>query len=201
MKKLLGLALACALLLTGCGARGGDKGEELGDNTIRPLELTEEEAALLKLVGGLNSDYGTYQFKIGEGITGCDVEVLTWTDGQWKLTGGSTVAVSGPSDQARMGVVLGDEEIRINWQDGASQISVTTSLGEPDRSNEAGCAWTWLNEGQALTPGERTPIYLEVYQKEGVEEVNIGGVSKGFTDAERLDSYDRAYAVAVTLEA
>ena len=26
MKKLLGLALACALLLTGCGARGGDKG-------------------------------------------------------------------------------------------------------------------------------------------------------------------------------
>lgn len=43
MKKLLGLALACALLLTGCGARGGDKGEELGDNTIRPLELTEEE--------------------------------------------------------------------------------------------------------------------------------------------------------------
>ena len=45
MKKLLGLALACALLLTGCGARGGDKGEELGDNTIRPLELTEEEAA------------------------------------------------------------------------------------------------------------------------------------------------------------
>ena len=42
MKKLLGLTLACALLLTGCGARGGDKGEELGDNTIRPLELTEE---------------------------------------------------------------------------------------------------------------------------------------------------------------
>ena len=36
MKKLLGLTLACALLLTGCGARGGDKGEELGDNTIRP---------------------------------------------------------------------------------------------------------------------------------------------------------------------
>ena len=27
MKKLLGLTLACALLLTGCGARGGDKGE------------------------------------------------------------------------------------------------------------------------------------------------------------------------------
>ena len=51
MKKLLGLTLACALLLTGCGARGGDKGEKLGDNTIRPLELTGEEAALLKLVG------------------------------------------------------------------------------------------------------------------------------------------------------
>ena len=56
MKKLLGLALACALLLTGCGARGGDKGEELGDNTIRPLELTEEEAALLKLVGGSDAE-------------------------------------------------------------------------------------------------------------------------------------------------
>ena len=61
MKKLLGLALACALLLTGCGARGGDKGEELGDNTIRPLELTEEEEALLKLVGGSDAEY-TIQF-------------------------------------------------------------------------------------------------------------------------------------------
>ena len=30
MKKLLGLALACALLLTGCGARGGDKGGGAG---------------------------------------------------------------------------------------------------------------------------------------------------------------------------
>ena len=70
MKKLLGLALACALLLTGCGARGGDKGEELGDNTIRPLELTEEEAALLKLVGGSDAEYGLFECAAGEGGRG-----------------------------------------------------------------------------------------------------------------------------------
>ena len=53
MKKLLGLALACALLLTGCGARGGDKGEELGDNTIRPLELTGGGGGPAEAGGGL----------------------------------------------------------------------------------------------------------------------------------------------------
>ena len=70
MKKLLGLTLACALLLTGCGARGGDKGEELGDNTIRPLELTEEEEALLKLVGGSDAECGLFECAAGEGVSG-----------------------------------------------------------------------------------------------------------------------------------
>ncbi len=84
MKKLLGLALACALLLTGCGARGGDKGEELGDNTIRPLELTEEEAALLKLVGGSDAEYGLFECAAGEGVSDCTVEVLSWENGAWQ---------------------------------------------------------------------------------------------------------------------
>ena len=84
MKKLLGLALACALLLTGCGARGGDKGEELGDNTIRPLELTEEEEALLKLVGGSDAEYGLFECAAGEGVSDCTVEVLSWEDGAWQ---------------------------------------------------------------------------------------------------------------------
>ena len=54
MKKLMCPALACALLLAGCGARGNGnrEGEELGDNTVSPLELSEEEAALLNVKRG-----------------------------------------------------------------------------------------------------------------------------------------------------
>ena len=94
MKKLLGLALACALLLTGCGARGGDKGEELGDNTIRPLELTEEEAALLKLVGGSDAEYGLFECAAGEGVSDCTVEVLSWENGAWQTVAEGGVSIS-----------------------------------------------------------------------------------------------------------
>ena len=91
MKKLLGLALACALLLTGCGARGGDKGEELGDNTIRPLELTEEEAALLKLVGGSDAEYGLFECAAGEGVSDCTVGTVLGGRGLADRGGGGRV--------------------------------------------------------------------------------------------------------------
>lgn len=72
----------------GLRRRGGDKGEELGDNTIRPLELTEEEEALLKLVGGSDAEYGLFECAAGEGVSDCTVEVLSWEDGAWADRGG-----------------------------------------------------------------------------------------------------------------
>ena len=105
MKKLLGLTLACALLLTGCGARGGDKGEKLGDNTIRPLELTGEEAALLKLVGGSDAEYGLFECAAGEGVSDCTVEVLSWEDGAWQTVAEGGVSISAAGTR-RLGVVL-----------------------------------------------------------------------------------------------
>ena len=149
MKKLIGLALACALLLAGCAPRGGgEQSEELGDNSIRPLELTEEEAALLNLVGnglGLGSAYGVYQLAVGETVTGCSIEVLSWVDGGWQATGGGSVGTSGSSDALRLGVVLGDGDVRINWQDGSGQYSITAAVSSMDRSG-AGLTWAWLEE-------------------------------------------------------
>lgn len=201
MKKLLLVLLSLALLLTGCARRGGDaQTEDLGDNTIRPLELTEDEEALLNLVGGSGTEYGVYQLTAGESITGGQVEVLSWENGSWRTTGGGTVAISAPSDKLRLGVVLGDEDIRINWQDGSSQFSVTTSLGELDRSVGNGSGWTWLEEAQALTPGERIPLYLEVYQKDTEDGLSMLAPPAGFSDTEYLNSLDRAYAVTITLE-
>ncbi|MFQ7452715.1 MAG: hypothetical protein ACLRNQ_16510 [Flavonifractor plautii] len=63
---------------------GRRQGEELGDNTIRPLELTEEEEALLKLVGGSDAEYGLFECAAGEGVSDCTVEVLSWEDGAWQ---------------------------------------------------------------------------------------------------------------------
>ena len=56
MKKLICLALVCTLALAGCAPRGGgEQSEELGDNSVAPLELTEEEEAALKRGRNLNS--------------------------------------------------------------------------------------------------------------------------------------------------
>ena len=201
MKKLLPASLVLAVLLSGCAGRGSDKqAEDLGENTIRPLELTEDEEALLDLIGGSGTEYSVYQLTAGETITGGQIEVLSWENGSWRVTGGGTAAISGPSDQLRLGIVLGAEDIRINWQDGSSQFSVTTSLGEIDRSTGNGSGRTWLEEAQALTPGERTPLYLEVYQKDGEDGLSLFAPPDGFFDPEYLNSLDRAYAVTITLE-
>ena len=201
MKKLIGLALACALLLAGCAPRGGgEEAEELGDNSIRPLELTEEEEALLNLVGnglGLGSAYGVYQLAVGETVTGCSIEVLSWVDGGWQATGGGSVGISGSSDALRLGVVLGDGDVRINWQDGSGQYSITAAVSSMDRSG-AGLTWAWLEEAQALTVGERAPLYLAVY--DDGDGVTSAALPDSFFDVAYLSQYDRAYAVAITLE-
>ena len=103
MKKLICLALVCTLALAGCAPRGGgEQNEELGDNSVAPLELSEEEAALLALVGGADTEYGVYQLSAGEAVTGCSIEVLSWQDGQWLAVGGGSVGVSGSSDSLRL---------------------------------------------------------------------------------------------------
>lgn len=152
MKKLLGLALACALLLTGCGARGGDKGEELGDNTIRPLELTEEEEALLKLVGGSDAEYGLFECAAGEGVSDCTVEVLSWEDGAWQTVAEGGVSISAAGTR-RLGVVLSGDKITVNVQDGGTQYSYAPRLDGMDRGLETGRASVWLEEDQAMTIG------------------------------------------------
>ncbi len=197
MKKLLGLALACALLLTGCGARGGDKGEELGDNTIRPLELTEEEAALLKLVGGSDAEYGLFECAAGEGVSDCTVEVLSWEDGAWQTVAEGGVSISAAGTR-RLGVVLSGDKITVNVQDGGTQYSYAPRLDGMDRGLETGRASVWLEEDRAMTIGERTPLYLEIY--DDGEGVGIPPLPGGFSDLANLNQYDRAYAVAVTLK-
>ena len=195
MKKLLGLALACALLLTGCGARGGDKGEELGDNTIRPLELTEEEEALLKLVGGSDAEYGLFECAAGEGVSDCTVEVLSWEDGAWQTVAEGGVSISAAGTR-RLGVVLSGDKITVNVQDGGTQYSYAPRLDGMDRGLETGRASVWLEEDQAMTIGERTPLYLEIY--DDGEGVGIPPLPGGFSDLANLNQYDRAYAVAVS---
>ena len=172
MKKLICLALVCTLALAGCAPRGGgEQNEELGDNSVAPLELSEEEAALLALVGGADTEYGVYQLSAGEAVTGCSIEVLSWQDGQWLAVGGGSVGVSGSSDSLRLGVVLEEDGIRINWQDGSGRYSV----------------------------GERAPLYLAVY--DDGEGVTSAALPDSFFDVAYLNQYDRAYAVAITLEA
>ena len=199
MKKLLCIALTLTLLLAGCGPRGAEDPEaSAAAHTIQPLELSEEEEALLNLVGGSDADYGLFDCAVGEGVTGCTIEVLSWQDGTW-----TTLAEGGlsslQSGSLRLGIVLSGDKITVNFQDGGGgRYSYAPRLDGIDRATGSGRAWTWLESAQALTPGTRAPLYLEVYDSgDGVRAATLPDT---FSDAGQLDSYARAYAVAVTLE-
>ena len=199
MKKLICLLLALTLVLAGCGARdGGEEAEDLGDNSIRPLALSEDEEALLDLVGGSDAEYGLFDCAVGGESTGCTIEVLSWEEGAWQTVAeGGLSAVNG--GELRLGIVLSGDKITVNFQEGAGgQYSYAPRLEGVDRGNDSGRGWTWLEEPQAMTLGERTPLYLEVYDDgEGIRSASL---PDSFFDVAYLNQYDRAYAVAVTLE-
>ena len=98
----------------------------------------------------------------------------------------------------RLGVVLSGDKITVNVQDGGTQYSYAPRLDGMDRGLETGRASVWLEEDQAMTIGERTPLYLEIY--DDGEGVGIPPLPGGFSDLANLNQYDRAYAVAVTLK-
>ena len=198
MKKLICLLLALTLVLAGCGARdGGEEAEDLGDNSIRPLALSEDEEALLDLVGGSDAEYGLFTCATGEGVSDCTIEVLSWEEGAWQTVaeGGFSAGTAG---ERRLGIVLSGEKITGNIQDGGAQYSYAPRLEGVDRGNDSGMLWAWLEEPQALTLGERTPLYLEVY--DSGDGVRSAALPDSFFDVAYLNQYDRAYAVAVTLE-
>ena len=199
MKKLLLIPLALAVLLTGCAGRGDKEPEESAApaHQVAPLALSEEESALLDLIAGTDGEYGLYGCTMGEDLTGCTIEVLSWEDGAWQTLAEGGLS-SSSSDQLRLGIVLSGNKITVNFQDGGSKYSYAPQVEGMDRSVNSGRLSAWLEEPQALTAGERIPLYLEVY--DGGKGVGFSPLPEGFFDLANLNSYDRAYAVALTVE-
>lgn len=199
MKKLLLIPLAMAVLLTGCAGGGDKKAEESAApaHQVAPLTLSEEESALLDLIAGTDGEYGLYACSMGEDMTGCTIEVLSWEDGAWQTLAEGGLS-SSSSESLRLGIVLSGNKITVNFQDGGSKYSYAPQVEGMDRSVNSGRLSAWLEDPQALTAGERIPLYLEVY--DGGKGVGFSPLPEGFFDLANLNSYDRAYAVALTVE-
>lgn len=199
MKKLLLIPLAMAVLLTGCAGGGDKKAEESAApaHQVAPLTLSEEESALLDLIAGTDGEYGLYACGMGEDLTGCTIEVLSWEDGAWQTLAEGGLS-SSSSETLRLGIVLSGNKITVNFQDGGSKYSYAPQVEGMDRSVNSGRLSAWLEEPQALTAGERIPLYLEVY--DGGKGVGFSPLPEGFFDLANLNSYDRAYAVALTVD-
>ena len=164
MKKLLLIPLALAVLLTGCAGRGDKNPEEsaAAAHQVAPLTLSEEESALLDLIAGTDGEYGLYACCMCEDMTGCTIEVLSWEDGAWQTLAEGGLS-SSSSESLRLGIVLSGNKITVNFQDGGSKYSYAPQVEGMDRSVNSGRLSAWLEEPQALTAGERIPLYLEVY--------------------------------------
>lgn len=199
MKKLLLIPLAMAVLLTGCAGGGDKKAEESAApaHQVAPLTLSEEESALLDLIAGTDGEYGLYACSMGEDMTGCTIEVLSWEDGAWQTLAEGGLS-SSSSESLRLGIVLSGNKITVNFQDGGSKYSYAPQVEGMDRDLSSGRSWVWMDAPQELVAGERVPLYLEVYDSgDGVRSATLPDT---FTNAGQLNSYDRAYAVALTVE-
>ena len=170
------------------------------EGTVYAYTVAEAEVLPPTAIGEMVEagwDLTLFTCTTGEGVSDCTIEVLSWEEGAWQTVaeGGFSAGTAG---ERRLGIVLSGEKITVNIQDGGAQYSYAPRLEGVDRGNDSGMLWAWLEEPQALTLGERTPLYLEVY--DSGDGLRSAALPDSFFDVAYLNQYDRAYAVAVTLE-
>lgn len=192
-KRICMLFLGIMLLfLAGCAPAAGS----LQPGEVRALPLTEEEESLLALAGSGESTCGLYSCAWDGTSDQLKLEFLSRVDGEWvTVTDLAGVDYSGGKarETCRFGVVLTEDVLTVNLEDGYS-VSIPLAGLRPELAETSdwatGRSWS---EGGICQAGERLPLYMEV-RSAGSKPMQSDWMDS-FSNPERLNSYDHAYAI------
>lgn len=114
MKKRIFAALGALLLLLMLTACAGQTAVNAAQS-LRPAEMTEEENAVLALLGG--SQTSVFDFTTDNALRSVRVERYELQNGAWKAFGGGSFAVSGEKGRIALTMNPNSGEIRFAVQD------------------------------------------------------------------------------------
>lgn len=160
MKKAFVWFALLALVLSGCSSA-----EAAPVMYMQPAELSEEEAAVARLLG---ADMGQYLFDVALDGTAKTVRVNTYelADGQWELlTGGGGMAVKEGVKEGRMAFGFQDlrGEYREALQFGEDITAVSYGSPEEEEIGEGlGQTTAFLSNRTEIVYGKEIPIAVQI---------------------------------------
>lgn len=201
-RRLAGLLLLAALMLTAGACGGKPAGETAREDTartphIQPAQLTQEEQALVDLMGR-DAACRLFEFDAGGVVSRVRIQVYQLTDGAWNKVSG----VSTPILEERGRVALNfdnmQDGLRMAVQHGELLIDHTYT---PEQGAEApGGRWVTaqLTQRQELA-GEEIPLAIQIItDRQPVSDVQM----EDFFRPEKYAAggYECVYAVTAEFE-
>lgn len=192
MKKIIALLALLALVLSGCTA------EAAPEMYIEPAQLSEEEAAVAKLLG---ADTDQHLFDVVLDGTAKKVSVNTYelADGQWELlSGGGGMALKEGEKKGRMAFGFEDlrGECREALQFGKDFTAVKYGPSE-EYGDTLGRAISFLSDRAEIVYGQEIPLAIQI--NTGLNKI-VSYDPEYFFQPEEYEKfgYEHVYALTVT---
>ena len=162
--------------------------------SLRPAEMTEEENAVLALLGG--SQTSVFDFTTDNALRSVRVERYELQNGAWKAFGGGSFAVSGEKGRIALTMNPNSGEIRFAVQDDHGTSAIKQAYPEEDLTGLA-VATSALSAPTAIVTDQEIPLMIQILDS-GDKTVSYS--PEYFFHPEEYEKLgcERVYAVTVT---
>ena len=193
MKKRIFAALGALLLLLMLTACAGQTAVNAAQS-LRPAEMTEEENAVLTLLGG--SQTSVFDFTTDNALRSVRVERYELQNGAWKAFGGGSFAVSGEKGRIALTMNPNSGEIRFAVQDDHGTSAIKQAYPEENLTGLA-VAISALSAPTAIVTDQEIPLMIQILDS-GDKTVSYS--PEYFFHPEEYEKLgcERVYAVTVT---
>lgn len=198
-KRIAALLLAALTALALCGC-GNDKAEktESADMTIRPVDFTQEEAALTELLGLEMGNYRIYDFQLGEnsGVQSLRLTAYELADNGWRDIAMEVQPVSEAGGRVALTFGRMTDGVKTAVQSASGTSSnFFTPVPEDDVSAMA-CATSMLTSSAAIVADQEIPLAIQIVTAKG--QINSYDVQYfGMPREYAKHGYEHVYAITV----
>ncbi|MGI6255322.1 MAG: hypothetical protein ACOYJZ_06775 [Acutalibacter sp.] len=187
--NLMGLLLALAVLLAGCG-------QETAANTVKPYPITEEQQELLQYLN-LNNTANLFSYQCPENSQEVTITSYVLEDGTWVINGQGTLSWDGKTVESREGVftLIYQEDRRFAMSlhaQGTSSFRSDPVDIPPDLTASSNA---WLSEEVEIQLEKEIPVALFV--SDSGNRMSSLTVEDYFSP-EKLEEMDLVQAVTMT---
>jgi len=196
-KRYISLFLAglMALSLAGCGAVKKDK-EKDGDMTIRPAQLSEEENALVELLGLELENYHMFDFQV-EGTQSIHLRAYELVEGDWECVAHPVSGFTDPTGRLALTFGKMTEGVRMACRSKSGSLSMEFVMEADENAPNLIYATSTLTGSAPIELDQEIPLAIQIATTQSEihsYDVQYFGMPREYAKY----GYEHVYAITVT---